>query len=91
MMAEFGGSAKFGPVTIKAEEEPWDWKDYSLVFDVPAYGVAAFEFDYVEPPKKRVRAGTKVVSSIKSAALKPANKKTDNKKADDRKSVKVEK
>lgn len=89
--AEFGGSAKFGPVTIKAEEEPWDWKDYSLVFDVPAYGVAAFEFDYVEPPKKRVRAGTKVVSSIKSAALKPANKKTDNKKADDRKSVKVEK
>lgn len=58
---EFGGSGTYFAGEITAQEEPWDWKDYSLVFDVPAYGVTAFEFDYVKPPKKKVRAGTKVV------------------------------
>ncbi len=58
---EYGGSGKYGLVTIKASGTPWDFKDYSLVFDVPAYGVAVFEFDYVKPIKNRLRAGTKIV------------------------------
>ena len=55
------GSGKYDLVTIKASGTPWDFKDYSLVFDVPAYGVVAFEFDYVKPIKNRLRAGTKIV------------------------------
>ena len=58
---DFGGSGCFPMTTIKASGTPWDYKDYSLVFDVPAYGVVAFEFDYVKPIKSRLRAGTKIV------------------------------
>ncbi len=88
---EFGGSGKYNAGEIQAEDEPWDWKDYSLVFDVPAYGVAAFEFDYVKPPKKRVRAGTKVVSGTKVAkGTKSANSKSGAKKSGNKSSAKTE-
>ena len=49
-------------MNLKASGTPWDFKDYSLVIDVPAYGVVAFEFDFVNPIKNRLRAGTKIVS-----------------------------
>ena len=41
------------PVLVKAEPVAWDWNDYSMEVNVPAYGMIAFEFRYKTPEKKK--------------------------------------
>ena len=72
-LPEYGGSGRFKIQERVAAEEPWDWKDYSICMDVPAYGVLAFEFDYVKPTKKKkVRAGVEKMQPARENAD-PAN------------------
>lgn len=54
----YGGKGLLNPKPITAEKEPWDWNDYSLVVNVPAYGMVALAFDYKEPPKPKKVAAT---------------------------------
>ena len=48
----YGGTGLLNPKPIEAEAKEWDWNDYSMEINVPAYGMVAMQFDYVEPPKK---------------------------------------
>ncbi len=55
---KYGGSGLTNPQVLFAEKIAWDWNEYSLKLNVPAYGVIALEFDYTEPPKpRRLKAG----------------------------------
>ena len=58
---KYGGTGKYGLKTLKASGTPWDFQDYSLVIDVPAYGVLAYEFDFVKPIKSRLRGSINLV------------------------------
>ena len=40
----FGGNGGVIPETITAEKEPWDYRDYSISFDLPPYASAVFVF-----------------------------------------------
>ena len=40
----FGGTGTEIPKEITAKAEEWDGKDYSISFDLPAYGAALFLF-----------------------------------------------
>ena len=40
----FGGNGGLIPETITAEKEPWDYRDYSISFDLPPYASAVFVF-----------------------------------------------
>nr|MBQ8253101.1 1,4-alpha-glucan branching protein GlgB [Lachnospiraceae bacterium] len=40
----FGGNGTEIPKEISAKAEPWDGKEYSISFDLPAYGAAVFLF-----------------------------------------------
>ncbi len=52
----YGGTGEVNDKPIEAEKEPWDFKDYSIKYHLPSYGVCVFKFDYVEPkPAKPVR------------------------------------
>ena len=50
---KYGGSGLMNPVLVKAEPVAWDWNDYSMEVNVPAYGMIAFEFRYKTPEKKK--------------------------------------
>ena len=40
----FGGEGREIPQTIAAQKEPWDFRDYSISFDLPPYTSAVFLF-----------------------------------------------
>lgn len=56
----YGGTGEVNEKPIEAVKEPWDFKDYSIQYNLPAYGVCVFKFDYIEPkPEKPARIYTK--------------------------------
>lgn len=56
---KYGGSNLLNPQVVFAEKVAWDWNEYSMRINVPAYGALAFEFDYTEPPKpKKPKTGS---------------------------------
>lgn len=56
---QYGGSGLVNSNAVIAEKVAWDWNEYSMEVNVPAYGAVAFEFDYTEPPKPRETRSTK--------------------------------
>lgn len=48
----YGGDGLVNDHPIKASDEGWDFKDYSITFKVGPYAVCIFKFDYIEVPKK---------------------------------------
>ena len=40
----FGGEGREIPQTIAAQKEPWDYRNYSISFDLPPYTSAVFLF-----------------------------------------------
>lgn len=40
----FGGNGNTIPAEITAEKEPWDYRDYSIAFDLPPYTACVFLF-----------------------------------------------
>lgn len=52
---EFGGNGIVNPEPIKAENVPWDYKDYSITYKLGAFGMSVFKFDMKKPkaPKKK--------------------------------------
>ena len=61
--AEYGGTGLVNSEPIEAVKESWDFKDYSIKYQLGAYGVCIFKFDYVEPkpeePQKPAKRYTK--------------------------------
>ncbi len=55
----YGGDGRHNEKPIVADEKEWDFKDYSIEYYLPAFGMMVFKFDYVEPPKKKVTASVK--------------------------------
>ena len=68
----YGGTGLLNPKPVEAEAKEWDWNDYSMEINVPAYGMVAMQFDYVEPPKK-TEAVSKTAAPAKQSA---SDKKT---------------
>ena len=54
MDPKYGGDAPRSKKTYKAVEGECDKRDYSIAYDLPAYGCAIFEFDYVTDEPKKV-------------------------------------
>ena len=54
---------------VHSEPIEWDYQDNSIQYDLPAFGMVAFCFDYV-PPKKSQTKGSRARKSYlrKSAA-----------------------
>jgi 1,4-alpha-glucan branching enzyme len=50
--AEYGGYGVVNAQPIEAEKIEWDFKEYSIQYNVPSYGVCVFKFDYVKPEPK---------------------------------------
>ncbi len=42
--ARFGGTGKERPLVYKAEKREWDGREYSIGYELPAYGVAVFAY-----------------------------------------------
>ena len=40
----FGGKGSTHPKEVTAEKIPWDDQEYSIPYELPAYGAAIFEF-----------------------------------------------
>lgn len=81
---EYGGSNLLNLKAMKAENIPWDWNDYSLKINVPAYGVVALKFDYKDPDEaKKAEAKKKAAkkSTAKKEAVKSVTRKSTTKKA----------
>ena len=67
MDPKFGGTAPISKKTYKAVEGECDNRPYSIAYDLPAYGCAVFEFDYVEDkPKKAAKKTTKKKAAKKA-------------------------
>ena len=67
MDPKFGGTAPISKKTYKAVEGECDNRPYSIAYDLPAYGCAVFEFDYVEDkPKKAAKKTTKKKTAKKA-------------------------
>lgn len=45
---KYGGSDVLNLQPVAAQKISWDWKDYSLQVNVPAYGMIALAFEYIE-------------------------------------------
>ena len=74
---EFGGQGRVNQPVIKAVEEPWDNKEWSITMHLPPLSVVVFQYDYVEPVKKK-KAATKAVSKGRKGTQ--SNKRTSPKK-----------
>lgn len=57
---QYGGSGLVNVKPVTAEKQAWDWNEYSMQVNVPAYGAIAFEFDYQVPAKPAKTKNTKV-------------------------------
>jgi 1,4-alpha-glucan branching enzyme len=56
MDPKYGGTEERAKKTYKATEGECDNRPYAIAYDLPAYGCAVFEFDYVtDEPKKTAR------------------------------------
>ena len=67
MDPKYGGTAPISKKTYKAVEDECDNRPYSIAYDLPAYGCAVFEFDYVEDkPKKAAKKTTKKKAAKKT-------------------------
>jgi 1,4-alpha-glucan branching enzyme len=67
MDPKFGGTAPISKKTYNAVEGECDNRPYSIAYDLPAYGCAVFEFDYVEDkPKKAAKKTTKKKAAKKA-------------------------
>ena len=73
---EFGGQGRVNQPVIKAVEEPWDNKEWSITMHLPPLSVVVFQYDYVEPVKKK-KAATKAVSKGRKGTQ--SNKRTSQK------------
>ena len=54
---EYGGRPMLNEGVRRAEPIEWDGKPYSIGYDVPAFGMVVFQFDYTAPPRKKRRGG----------------------------------
>lgn len=55
---EYGGAHMLNEQPISSEPIAWDYQQDSIQYDLPAFGMVAFRFDYV-PPKKRAAVEVK--------------------------------
>lgn len=74
---EFGGLGRVNKGVIKAVEEPWDNKDYSITLHLPPLAVAVFKYDYKVDAPKKVSA---VQPASKGRKAKKAAKKATTRK-----------
>lgn len=48
----FGGSGNTSYAPVEARRKAWDFKQYSIGYKLPAYGMVVFKFDYHENDRK---------------------------------------
>lgn len=54
---------------ISSEPVAWDYQENSIQYDLPAFGMVAFQFDYVPPKKPKAKKGrTRKAGSRKAGA-----------------------
>lgn len=72
---EYGGAHMLNEQPISSEPIAWDYQQDSIQYDLPAFGMVAFRFDYV-PPKKRAARGSKArKANMRKAAAKGTKKR----------------
>ena len=56
---EYGGRPMLNEGKRQAEPIEWDGKPYSIEYDVPAFGMVVFQFDYTAPSRKKRRGSSR--------------------------------
>ena len=88
MDPKYGGTEERAKKTYKATEGECDNRPYAIAYDLPAYGCAVFEFDYVtDEPKKtaRKKAVKKAAAEIGEKAAEAGEKVVEEVKKTTRK------
>ena len=74
----YGGEEMLNEAPIHSEPIEWDYQDNSIQYDLPAFGMVAFCFDYVPPKKSQTKGSRARKSYLRKSAAKRT--RTESKK-----------
>ena len=64
----YGGEGLLNETPIPSEPVAWDYQENSIQYDLPAFGMVAFQFDYVPPKKSKAKGRRARKSNRRKAA-----------------------